>query len=212
MVLSSLVAASDDIVSAFSHVESPGSANGYCWMLTNCLSSAAYVLLMRKRIKVTAFKDWDSMAYNNALSVPLLVFASLVKEDWSLESLEKNFPPSNRHLLLSTIVFSGAAAVGISYTTAWCVRTTSSTTYSFVKLLTFNFSDKLYSMVGALNKLPVAASGLIFFNDPATPKSISAIAIGFVAGVMYTIAKQNQTRIGAQKQNSYIPLTSNNNK
>lgn len=43
MVLSSLVAASDDIVSAFSHVESPGSANGYCWMLTNCLSSAAYV-------------------------------------------------------------------------------------------------------------------------------------------------------------------------
>lgn len=43
MVFSSLVAASDDIINAFSNLESPSSANGYSWMLTNCLSSAAYV-------------------------------------------------------------------------------------------------------------------------------------------------------------------------
>ena len=41
-------------------------------------------------------------------------------------------PPETRNILLFAIAFSGAAAVGISYTTAWCVRVTSSTTYRFV--------------------------------------------------------------------------------
>lgn len=78
------------------------------------------------------------MFYNNLLSIPVLVVASLTVEDWSSASLQANFPEDGRHFLLAMMVFSGAAAVGISYTTAWCVRTTSSTTYS---------------MVGALNKL-----------------------------------------------------------
>lgn len=34
--------------------------------------------------------------------------------------------------MLFAIAFSGAAAVGISYTTAWCIRATSSTTYRSV--------------------------------------------------------------------------------
>lgn len=72
---------------------------------------------------------------------------------------------------------SGAAAVGISYTTAWCVRTTSSTTFS---------------MVGALNKLPVAASGMIFFGDAATFQSVTAILLGLVAGLVYAAAKSAQ--------------------
>jgi GDP-mannose transporter len=84
---------------------------------------------MRKRIKTTGFKDWDTMFYNNLLSIPVLAIFSFLVEDWGTESLRSNFPPETRTVLLSAIVFSGAAAVGISYTTAWCVRTTSSTTY-----------------------------------------------------------------------------------
>ena len=87
---------------------------------------------MRKRIKVTGFKDWDSMYYNNALSVPILLGASFLVEDWSAASLERNFPEDGRYLLLAAIAVSGAAAVGISFTTAWCVRVTGSTTYSMV--------------------------------------------------------------------------------
>lgn len=41
-------------------------------------------------------------------------------------------PPETRNLLLFAIAFSGAAAVGISFTTAWCIRVTSSTTYRYV--------------------------------------------------------------------------------
>lgn len=48
------------------------------------------VLFMRKRIKVTGFKDWDSMFYNNLLSIPVLIIFSLLVEDWSAASFSRN--------------------------------------------------------------------------------------------------------------------------
>ncbi len=54
-------------------------------------------------------------------------------------------------------------------------------------------------MVGALNKLPVAASGMIFFGDPVTFGSVSAVGSGFVAGLVYAVAKQNQSKIDKAK-------------
>lgn len=49
-------------------------------------------------------------------------------------------------------------------------------------------------MVGALNKLPVAASGMLFFGDPITFGSTGAVFLGFVAGLVYAIAKVNQSK------------------
>lgn len=63
---------------------------GYFWMAVNCLSSASFVLYMRKRIKLTNFKDFDTVFYNNLLSIPLLVIPSLLLEDWSSENLLMN--------------------------------------------------------------------------------------------------------------------------
>jgi hypothetical protein len=40
------------------------------------------------------------------------------------------------------------------------------------------------SMVGALNKLPVAASGILFFGDPATFANVASILVGFFAGLV----------------------------
>lgn len=62
---------------------------GYFWMATNCFSSAAFVLYMRKRIKLTNFKDFDTVYYNNLLSIPLLIIPSLIFEDWSAENFER---------------------------------------------------------------------------------------------------------------------------
>lgn len=62
-------------------------------------------------------------------------------------------------------------------------------------------------MVGALNKLPVAASGMIFFEDPITLGSISAIGVGFFAGVVYAVAKNNQKKTDGRMQvDVIIPL------
>jgi GDP-mannose transporter len=200
MVLSSVVAAWADIRHALEHHGTTSVAAsaelatlnaGYLWMMVNCLSTAAYVLGMRKRIKITNFKDFDSksskcifilgctdlwlaMYYNNLLTIPVLLAASLTMEDWSSVNMAKNFPAVSRNAIIGAMIFTGMASIFISYTSAWCVRATSSTTYS---------------MVGALNKLPIAVSGLIFFDAPVTSPSVTAIFIGFVSGMVYALAK-----------------------
>ncbi|KLJ09467.1 GDP-mannose transporter 1 [Blastomyces silverae] len=183
MVLSSIIAAWADINYALSAVGADATSkistlnSGYVWMLINCLCTASYVLGMRKRIKLTNFKDFDTMFYNNLLSIPIILVASLVVEDWSSANVSLNFPTETRSRIIMAMIFSGLSSVFISYTSAWCVRVTSSTTYS---------------MVGALNKLPIAVSGLIFFDAPVTFPSVSAIFVGFVSGLVYAMAKVKQ--------------------
>lgn len=118
------------------------------------------------------------MYYNNLLTIPVLIVLSLLAEDWSRPNLERNFPIESRNSLLVGMVYSGFAAIFISYCSAWCIRVTSSTTYS---------------MVGALNKLPIAISGLIFFSAPITFGSVSAIFLGFVSGIVYSWARIRQS-------------------
>lgn len=68
--------------------------------------------------------------YNNLLSVPVLLVCTLLLEDWSAANLALNFPTDRRNSILIAMFFSGLSTVFISYTSAWCVRVTSSTTYS----------------------------------------------------------------------------------
>ncbi|KAL7408986.1 UDP-galactose transporter [Mrakia frigida] len=196
IVLSSIIAGWPELSASFGigagAVAGDASFNvGYLWMLINCFAAATYLLTMRKRIKITGFSDWDSMMYNNLLSIPILVVASIIFEDWGAESLARNFPADNRGTLLFAIAFSGAAAVFISYSTAWCIRVTSSTTYS---------------MVGALNKLPIAASGMIFFGNPVNFTSVTSVLIGFFSGLVYSAAKTQQAKEARAKAAVDIPL------
>lgn len=128
------------------------------------------------------------MFYNNFLSIPVLVVCSLIAEDWSSANLAVNFPPETRNALFIGMIYSGIGAILISYCSAWCIRVTSSTTYS---------------MVGALNKLPLAISGLVFFAAPVTLGSVSAIFLGFVSGIIYTWAKVRQSQLAK----SILPTT-----
>ncbi|KAF7721549.1 GDP-mannose transporter into the lumen of the Golgi [Apophysomyces ossiformis] len=164
MVLSSVVAGWTDVSDTLSAIVGQKMAfAGYIWMAANCFSSAAFVLYMRKRIKQINFRDFDTVYYNNLLSIPLLIIPSFLLEDWSTENLNRTFPSDVRQQMVFAMIFSGVSAFVMSYASAWCVRTTSSTTYS---------------MVGALNKLPLALSGIVLFDDPATFPNITAILIG----------------------------------
>ncbi|KAF2719890.1 Golgi GDP-mannose transporter [Polychaeton citri CBS 116435] len=204
MVLSSIIAAWADIQHALSsHTgevvsteasEAIATLNaGYFWMLFNCFCTAAYVLGMRKRIKLTNFKDFDTMYYNNLLSIPVLLAGSLFVEDWSSANITRNFPSEHRNAILFSMVLSGLSSIFISYTSAWCVRVTSSTTYS---------------MVGAINKLPIALSGLIFFDAPVTFGSVSAIAVGFISGLVYAAAKVWQGKAPPNGSKGILPTSS----
>lgn len=181
MVLSSVVASWGDSQAAKSAaIEAAGGAVSlvspeYYWMFLNCICSASFVLIMRMRIKLTNFKDYDTMYYNNMLALPILIAFSLFTEDWSPENVSSNFTGDS----FSAMIISGLTSVGISYCSGWCVRATSSTTYS---------------MVGALNKLPIALAGLIFFDAPRNFLSILSIFIGFASGLLYAVAKQKKNQ------------------
>lgn len=71
MVLSSVIAAWADIQHALNSYGGDAHSGeaaaaistlnaGYVWMMLNCFCSATYLLCMRKRIKLTNFKDFDS--------------------------------------------------------------------------------------------------------------------------------------------------------
>ncbi|KAJ1731602.1 GDP-mannose transporter into the lumen of the Golgi [Coemansia biformis] len=172
MVLSSLVGAWNDI-----------SFNGwgYFWMSFNCFASATFVIHMRKVIKQVNFQDFDTVYFNNLLTLPLYAVLSLIQENWA-GFFEYYGDKANADELGSFVrgsLVSGVAAFAISYCSPWCLRTTSSTTYS---------------MIGALNKLPIALFAMMWFPDPITAGGVLAVLLGFAAGLVYTNAKNVQKR------------------
>ncbi|KAF9914997.1 GDP-mannose transporter into the lumen of the Golgi [Lobosporangium transversale] len=188
MLLSFLIMVLSSVIAGWSDFSSFASGNpsdlihlniGYIWMAINCLSSAGYVLYMRKRIKYFNFKDFDTVYYNNIISLPIMLTLSFCLEGWMSGELDRTFSPDVKTPLTVAAVLSGVSSFLISYGSAWCVRCTSSTTYS---------------MVGALNKLPVAASGILFLGDPATASSILGILLGFLAGLLYSYSKTDQAQ------------------
>jgi len=161
MIVSSLVGGLNDIMF---------SLRGYMWMGLNCLTSAGYVLFMRHRIRVVQFKDLDSVNYNHVLGLPILVVGSVVFDDWgsfASEYLGNGSLVHQRTHLLIAIAFSSISAFAISYATSWCLRVSTSTTYS---------------MVGSLNKLPVAVSGMLFI--PAEKNVSSGSVISILLGIV----------------------------
>ena len=115
-----------------------------------------------------------------------MILCSLVTEDWSSANLAKNFPVESRNNLMIGMLYSGLGAIFISYSSAWCIRKTSSTTYSFV---------------GYLNKLPLAISGIVFFGAPVTFGSVTAILLGVFSGLIYAYGKIKQK----QQMNQVLP-------
>ncbi|KAG5436877.1 hypothetical protein PCANB_001630 [Pneumocystis canis] len=182
MILSSFVAAWEDLYSLILSLllRQP-------ILQENHLFISAYVLEMRKRMKSNHFTDLDGMLfpyycpsesylaifYNGLLGIPFLIICTLTMDNWNSENISRN-SNDKKVLPIITILLSGIFSAGISYTSLWCVRVTSSTTYS---------------MVGALNKLPISISGLIFFKTPATFSTVSAIILGFFSGILYTLEK-----------------------
>ncbi|KAJ2664860.1 GDP-mannose transporter into the lumen of the Golgi [Coemansia sp. RSA 1200] len=172
MVLSSIVGAWNDI--SFT-------GWGYFWMTLNCFTSATFVIHMRKVIKQVNFQDFDTVYFNNLLTLPLYIVLSLVQENWPgfVVYYSDKTNSDELSLFVRGMLISGVAAFAISYCSPWCLRTTSSTTYS---------------MIGALNKLPIALFAMLWFPDPVTAGGVLAVILGFAAGIVYTHAKNLQKR------------------
>jgi len=200
MILSSIVGGWADIrASSLVKDKEVGIFKSYFWMFLNCICCAAYTLFMRSQLKKFNFKDFDTVYYNNLISVPILIVCSLIAESGYISEYKQYyFPPVDsadyeiRHSefigLCTGILISSIAAFAISYCSSWCVRVTSSTTYS---------------MVGALNKLPISIAGMIFFDDPVTIGGVCGVIIAFGSGLLFSYAK---THLNKEPKN-ILPLT-----
>ncbi|GAB4815079.1 hypothetical protein N2152v2_002125 [Parachlorella kessleri] len=154
-------------------------ANGYFWQTVNCGFAAAYSLYLRgvmdrvPAVTSTGKKldEFSMVYYNNLLSLPpILIMMFGNGEVFSVWSEPDLWNPS----FLTVAALSGIIGFGISFTSLWFISTTTPT---------------IYSLVGSLNKVPLAIIGLFAFHTPWTTENLLSIMVGLVAGVLFVIAK-----------------------
>lgn len=133
MVISSVVAGWADINALKTDANMNNCLLGYIWMFLNCTATGSFTLKMKANIKLVKFKDFDTVFYNNLLTLPIVLTLSLIFE-WpeALKLYQKYFAnpePKELYWLIFSILISGASSFGISFSSAWAIRVCSSTTY-----------------------------------------------------------------------------------
>lgn len=136
---------------------------GYVWMLANILSTTAFVIHLKKLMAIDLSTRQESVLFTNLLSVPYTIILSLLFDEF-------NFPPISFKLVL-LILCSGITAYFTSFSTAWAMRVLSSTSYS---------------MIGALNKLALSATGFMIFNEEYKQEKIISLFVGILASLIYS--------------------------
>eukprot|EP00730_Choanoeca_flexa_P012503 TRINITY_DN4336_c0_g1_i1.p1 TRINITY_DN4336_c0_g1~~TRINITY_DN4336_c0_g1_i1.p1 ORF type:complete len:320 (+),score=61.25 TRINITY_DN4336_c0_g1_i1:140-1099(+) len=144
---------------------------GYVWMCCNCLAQTGYVLYMRQAKTTTKLSEWGMSFYNNLLCIVLMALAAVFSGE--LEQVA-DYPLLTSTGFLVAMVFGGVIGTGLSLSVFWCVSATSPTTYS---------------MVGALNKIPITFISVVFFHVAMDWKMAVSVCVGLVSGLVYTYAK-----------------------
>ena len=154
-------------------------AHGYIWQIINCAFTAGYTLYLRGAMdRVTAvtsdgqrLSESSMVFYNNLMSLPFLAVVMLYTGE--IFSVRDEPDLANPSFML-VAALSGVLGFGISFTSLWFISTTTPT---------------IYSLVGSLNKVPLAFIGLFLFATPWSMQNLGSIAVGLMAGVVFAIAK-----------------------
>lgn len=145
-------------------------ASGYAWMLVNCLITASYVLYLRAAVTLDV-STHDKAFYNNLLMVPVALLLAAATGEIPLALTSEEWSNGN---FIATVVFSGSVGFLLNLASIWCVACTSASTYS---------------MIGALNKVPLSVLGVLVFSEPITLRTAIFILLSLLGGVMYTRAR-----------------------
>lgn len=160
------------------------SMEGYIWQIVNCTFTAAYSLYLRGvmdqvahvTVHKTKLDELSMVWYNNMLSLPLigaLIYFS--GEVYILPQEEALRDP----WFLAAASASCIVAFGVSFASLWFLSTTAATTYS---------------LVGSLNKIPIAVIGLVAFNVAWTYPNLLSVGVGLLAGVVFAWTKQEAAK------------------
>lgn len=115
-----------------------------------------------------------SMVYfNNLLSLPLLLLLMVINgEAWRVHEE----PALHNPYFQAAAIVSGVVSFAISFASVWFLSSSTPTTYS---------------LVGSLNKVPIAVISMCIFEDKnlTNPKNLASVALGLAAGVIFVQAK-----------------------
>ena len=153
--------------------------NGYGWQIANCGFTSAYALYLRSVMdKVSEhttnkqkMDEFSMVFYNNLLSIPpIICLILLFGEHRGLLAQ----PALQNPTFLVVAFLGGLIGFGISFSALWFLSQTTAT---------------IYSLVGALNKIPVAIIGILAFHEATNPQNLMSIMIGLGAGILFVFAK-----------------------
>lgn len=140
-------------------------ALGLLWMAINCLSSAAYSIRISVTIKEQKTPSVVASIYTNMLALPFLIALSLV------ESVSSKPPKTHIHWIL----LSGITSCLISVTTAWAASV---------------FTTTSMTIVAALNKTPMAISGVLFgIEEVGSRYKWISVAVGILSAFLYAVSR-----------------------
>jgi GDP-mannose transporter len=119
--------------------------------------------------------EFTMVLYNNVLSLPMLLLAAGINGEFATILAE---PALRNTRFQAAACLSAICGFLISFCSLWFLSTTTATTYS---------------LVGSLNKMPIAVLGLLFFDSSWDAKNLASIAVGLAAGVVFVRAKQSSS-------------------
>ena len=142
------------------------SAIGYTWTLANCVASSAYVLYLKTAMRRMQVDRFAMVYYNSLIGIPMVLLADCVTSRHIFARLSAASSPflsdtaafaepidaaTNSNLFWFIFMLSGCTGFALSLAAFFCINVTSPTTYS---------------MVGAVNKVPLVIIGIWLFSTP----------------------------------------------
>ncbi|OAG29948.1 GDP-mannose transporter [Nematocida displodere] len=140
---------------------------GMVWMAINCISSACYAIRINILMKASGVSSVAAAIYINSLALPFLLILAAA-EAFTFKIPTKHMP---------AICFSGLTSCAVSVSTTWAASIFTTTTLA---------------MVMALNKTPMAMSGIVFgLERLGSPWKWVSVGLGLISATCYAVSKRH---------------------
>ena len=143
------------------------------------VASTGYLLYLRHLMKSIKLSKVGMSYYNNLLGIPLVLVMDFITTNDILHFYHSSETLRSFRDLNFVLLFIASGVIGLSLNLAsyLCLAHTSPTTYS---------------MVGALNKIPLAFIGVYLFESHLTIKGAAYVTLSIAAGTLYGLAKARE--------------------
>jgi len=143
---------------------------GYIWVAICAVSTAVYLLLIRKLSDKTGLKQSGLLYYNNMLSLPLMAAYMLLCTNEFQEALR--MPQLQDPQFLIVLIFSASQAYLLNVCIFWCTTTNSALTTT---------------VTGQMKDLATTGLGMVMFGDVSfNGKNILGVSVGMSGAMLYS--------------------------